>query len=87
MTWLHACTIMVLHVQVHINQNLVLTIVARFILMQLIATNLCVWLQTVVTESLHDIHRLQQDHNHDEGNGESALPTVLNIFNVYFYKI
>lgn len=47
--------------QVRINGSLTVSVLARFFIMQLIATNLCIWLLTVVLEATEEIS------HHDEG--------------------
>lgn len=50
-------------------------LIARFGLMHCLATNLCVWLRTLVRESIHEIqhHHTEDDYgNHDDDHHEDA---------------
>lgn len=67
--------------------------IARFGLMHMVATNICVWLDTIVTETLHQIHShghsndTHQSHgghaqSHDTGhNSHKDFPNIVMLNN------
>ena len=46
--------------QVRINRSVVAVAFSRFVLMHMIATNMCVWFQTIIMESLREINELEE---------------------------
>ncbi|XP_064608245.1 proton channel OtopLc-like isoform X2 [Liolophura sinensis] len=48
--------------------------IARFGLMHMVATNICVWLDTIVTETLHQIHSHAHSNETHQSHGGHAQP-------------
>ena len=45
--------------QVRINRSLLAVALSRVVLMHMIATNMCLWFYTIITESLHEIDEFE----------------------------
>ena len=50
--------LLLIYTKVRINGNHGIAVMGRFLIMQIIGTNLCVWIATVVTESIEEINNV-----------------------------
>ena len=67
--------------QVRINRSVLAVAFSRVVLMHMIATNMCLWFHTIITESLREIDELGQDediphlHSHPPQTTSSSIET------------
>ena len=68
--------------KVSISRN---TILARFGIMHMVATNLCIWLNVLVEETKHTIHHvMHHEEHHDDHHGKKILGDSYPDFNYFF---
>ena len=47
---------------------MIASFMSRLVLAHMVALNLCVWIRTIVTESLHEIHDSEHGDGHSNGD-------------------
>ena len=63
------------YIQLTVNKSTGVVIFSKWVALHMVATNLCVWFRTIVTESEHSIHDLEEIYHllsHNESHGIDA---------------